>query len=148
MAGITATDKHAHSGHVPPPGYGNGDSGRGPADDSPGYYERLRRYRMGVAIGLTSVVMLFVSLTSAYMGRKGLGVWDDAARPYVTDWRPAPLPDLLLIINTLILLASSVTLEMARRSINRHAITAGLSRVRVAEDPERSLPWLGITLVL
>ena len=132
----------------PPRDFGDGDPERGPAGGGPGYYERLRRYRMGVGVGLVSVVMIFVSLTSAYIVRQGMGQWDDAARAYATDWRVLPLPDTLLIINTLILLASSLTLEMARRSINRHAVTAGLARVSVAEDPEHSVPWLGITLVL
>jgi cytochrome c oxidase subunit III len=133
----------------PPRGRGDGDSGRNGHDDAPGYYERLRRYRMGVAVGLASVVMIFVSLTSAYVVRQGLGSWDEATGKYLVDWKPVPLPDTLLLINTLILLASSATLEMARRSINRYAVTAGLSKIAgVAEDPEHSTPWLGITLIL
>jgi cytochrome c oxidase subunit III len=148
MSALHKTYNDIH-GTLPPRGHGDGDDhNSGPSDDPPGYYERRRRYRMAVAIGLVSVVMIFVSLTSAYIVRQGLGVWDEEAKTYVTDWQPAPLPNLLLIINTLVLLASSATLEMARRSLDRHAITAGLSRVRVAEDPERSLPWLGITLIL
>src|SRR3954471_16311009 len=114
--------------NLPPRGDG-GSGGGGAMGDSPGYHERLRRYRMGVGIGLVSVVMIFVSLTSAYIVRQGLAVWDDRSAVYANDWSPAPLPNALLLINTFLLLASSATLEMARRSINRHAITAGLSRV-------------------
>jgi cytochrome c oxidase subunit III len=136
-------------GKYPPPGRGGDDSDRNGRDGAPGFYERLRRYRMGVALGLASVIMIFVSLTSAYVVRQGLGTWDEATGIYKNDWKPVPLPDTLLIINTLILLASSITLEMARRSINRHAVTAGLSQIPgVAEDAEHSTPWLGITLIL
>ncbi len=150
MATLNSTLKWKGGGHgtdsVPPVGFG-GDSGRG-GSDAPGYYERLRRYRMAVGLALVSVVMIFVSLTSAYVVRQGLGTWDDATNSYKLDWRPVPLPYGLLWLNTAILLASSFTIERARRSIDRHAITAGLARVQVAEDPERSLPWLGITLIL
>jgi cytochrome c oxidase subunit 3 len=131
----------------PPLGFGGDGSGQ---DDggAPGYYERLRRYRMAVGLFLVAVVMIFVSLSSAYVVRQGLGVWDDATNTYKQDWHPVPLPYTLLLINTAILLLSSFAIEMARRSINRHAVTAGMRRVLVAEDPERSVPWLGITLVL
>src|SRR5712691_10665904 len=131
---------HGPDKHPPVGRDGGGPDGNG-HDGSPGYYERLRRYRMGVALGLASVIMIFVSLTSAYVVRQGLGTWDEATGIYKNDWKSVPLPDTLLIINTLILLASSITLEMARRSINRHAVTAGLSQIPgVAEDAEHSTP--------
>lgn len=135
-------------GHdVVPPGRG-GDGDQGPSGEAPGYYERLRRYRLGVVVFMASVAMIFVALTSAYIVRQGLGSYDADTRTYTVDWQPAPLPYTLLIINSLILIASSITLEKARRSLRHHAVTAGLSIPGVAEDPERSLPWLGITVVL
>ena len=136
------------AGDLPPVPPGGGDGDRGPAG-VPGYHERLHRYRLGVAIFLISVLMVFVALTSAYVVRQGLGSWDDHTASYVLDWRPLALPTTLLVINTLVLVASSLTLEMARRSLSRYAVTAGLARIPgVAVDAERSLPWLGITLVL
>lgn len=135
--------------NLPPRYWGGGDPDHGGDDDAPGFYERLRRYRMGVAVGLTSVVMIFVALTSAYVVRQGLGSWDDRTATYANDWRPVPLPETLLIINTVLLLASSVTLELARRNIHRHGVTAALGHIPgVATDRETSMPWLGISIVL
>ena len=94
-------------------------------------------------------VMIFVSLTSAYVVRQGLGGWDDKTATYANDWRPVPLPNVLLLLNTAILLASSATLEMARRGIHQHAVAAALGPIPgVALDREPRTPWLGITIVL
>ncbi len=143
-------DTGGNGPEFPPHGWGGGDPDRGGGgDDAPGFYERLRRYRLGVAFGLASVVMIFVALTSAYVVRQGLGAWDDRTATYANDWRAVPLPDALLLINTAILLLSSWTLEMARRSIHRHGVTAALGHIPgVAIDKEQSMPWLGVTIVL
>lgn len=106
-----------------PPPPGEGDGGR---PESSEIADRLRRYRIGLAVGLVPVAMLFVAFTSAYVVRKGLG----------DDWQTTLLPPVLWI-NTLILLASSVTAELARRGLF-------LSEEQQATSP----PWLGITLVL
>ena len=138
-------------GHGPdhhPPHYWGGDDGSGGEDDQPGFYERLRRYRMGVAFGLASVIMIFVSLTSAYVVRQGLGSWDDRTATYATDWKAVPLPETLLVINTLVLLASSVTLELSRRAIHRQGVTAALGPIPGVALEERQVPWLGISIVL
>jgi cytochrome c oxidase subunit 3 len=120
-----------------------------PTLSMPGYYERLRRYRLGVAIGLASIVMIFVALTSAYVVRQGLSQWDEHQRAYVSDWHPVPLPLALLLVNTAVLLLSSFTLERARRNLMHRSVTATLADIPgVAPDPERSLPWLGVTVVL
>ena len=52
------------------PGDGGGGGGRGGDDNLPSYGERLRRYRLGLMLALSSVVMLFVSFTTAYVVRK------------------------------------------------------------------------------
>ena len=115
----------------------------------PGYYERLRRYRIAVFVLMIGVVMIFTGLTSAYIFRQGWAEYDVHSNSYKLDWKPLPLPNTLLLINTAVLLLSSVTLEMARRNLHHRAVTADLSDVPgVAIEPERSLPWLGITLVL
>jgi cytochrome c oxidase subunit 3 len=115
----------------------------------PGYYERLRRYRIAVFVLMVGVLMIFVGLTSAYVFRQGWATEDPHTHQYTRDWKPLELPNTLLIINTVVLLLSSVTLEMSRRNLHNRAVTADLSGVPgVAIEPERSLPWLGITLVL
>lgn len=108
------------------------------------FRRRLRRYRIGLMAGLTPVLMLFVALTSAYIVRQNLGTWDDATKGYVLDWRAITLPSLLWL-NTVILLASSVTLELARRSLTVQF--AAESRWMVSARAGRS-PWLALTLVL
>lgn len=66
------------------------------------------RYRIGMWLALASVMMLFTSLSSAYVVRAG------TAR----DWVPIAMPRVLLVSTALILI-SSVTLEFARRSLKR-----------------------------
>jgi len=131
---------------VPPPRDGGWGGGR-PED----HRDRLRRYRIGMFFALTAVVMLFVSFTSAYIVRQGVGTWSDASARYVTDWQPISLPPILWI-NTVILLLSSFTLAMAQRALSRKLRTAprgGTSPEPVLiVDGQRSIPWLGITFVL
>jgi cytochrome c oxidase subunit 3 len=134
---------------VPPPRDGGWEGGR--ADD---HRDRLRRYRIGMLFALAAVVMLFVSFTSAYIVRQGVGTWSDASARYVTDWQPISLPPLLWI-NTIILLASSFTMAMAQRALSRKlqkaAPRGGASPVATLAliiNEQRSVPWLGITSVL
>jgi len=135
------------SGHNPPVPGGGGD-GRG-ASGSPNYGERLRRARLGLAVGLTPVAMLFVSFTSAYIVRQGLPTLDERTNTYVRDWLSVSLPVTLLIVNTIILLVSSVTMELARRQITRQAALAPVKSIPgVSVGNERSFPWLNITVLL
>jgi cytochrome c oxidase subunit 3 len=84
----------------------------------------------GVWVILFSITMTFAAFTSALIVRKGSSL----------DWRPFTLPP-ILYFNTLLLLASSVTLEVARRRV-----AAFMGRAKShAENPER---WLYITLSL
>ncbi len=107
----------------PPPSPGDGGGGRPEGSE---LENRPRLYRIGLAVGLVPVVMLFVAFTSAYIVRQGLG----------GDWQSTSLPPVLWM-NTVILLASSVSAEFARRGLF-------LTEERQANTP----PWLGITLVL
>ncbi len=130
-----------------PGGGGGGSHGRG--DGPSDFGAELRRYRLGLVIGLAAVVMLFVSFTSAFIVRQGVGSWDPKTNAYVTDWRPLSLPTGLLVINTLILLASSCTVEMARRRAREHAILAPVTAIPgISEGTERPVPWLWLTVVL
>ena len=63
-----------------------------------------RRYYTGMMLGLGAILMLFAAFTSALVVRKGLS----------DDWQATALPGILWP-NTLLLLASSFTLEKARR---------------------------------
>jgi cytochrome c oxidase subunit 3 len=124
-------------------GYGGGDG------VAPDYAGRLRRARLALAILLTPVVMLFVSFTSAYIVRQGLPTLDEHSAQYVRDWAPVQLPLRLLLVNTLVLVASTVTMEAARRQTARRAMLSpvrDIPGVSVGED--RLSPWLPVTVAL
>jgi cytochrome c oxidase subunit 3 len=86
--------------------------------------------RTGVWVGLATVGMMFAAFTSAAVVRKGSG----------DDWQHIVLPNILLW-NTVVLVFSSVTLEIARRKVLTYA---------KGENPSQILPlaWLGSTLAL
>jgi cytochrome c oxidase subunit III len=131
-----------------PPIPGGGDDGR-PDFGSPDHAVRLRRARLGLVIALTPILMLFVSFTSAYVFRQGLPSFDPGTNKVVRDWSPIPLPNTLFLINTLLLLASSVTIELARRRISqRVALEPVQSIPGVSLGTEKEFPWLGLTIVL
>jgi cytochrome c oxidase subunit 3 len=122
--------------------------GEGARADSPDYARRLRRGRLGLLVALTPVIMLFVSFSSAYVVRQGLPTLDPRSNQLVRDWIPVTLPKLLLI-NTGVLVLSSLFMELARRQIKRQV--TGVAPVTVEEvsigDRVR-MPWLSITTIL
>jgi cytochrome c oxidase subunit 3 len=84
----------------------------------------------GIWVGLAAITMSFAAFTSALVVRQGSG----------TDWRHITLPP-ILYLNTLVLLASGVTLEVARRRVARYARGIN-SEIAVP------LSWLFLTLSL
>jgi cytochrome c oxidase subunit 3 len=95
-------------GGTPPAG---GDGGDGDGDN--GKHRRpwkpsSRRYYTGIAVGIVSILMFFMALASAFLVRRGTS----------NDWIPVHFPAVLWI-NTLVLFASSLTLELSRRSLSR-----------------------------
>jgi len=88
-------------------GADRGDGGWGP-DEGGAPAPPQRVYLTGIWLALASILMFFTALVSAYVVRQGIS----------TDWAPFPLPGILWG-NTLVLLASSVTLERARRLMGR-----------------------------
>jgi len=115
----------------------------------PNYGARLRRARLGLICGIATVGMVFVSLTSALIVRRGLPTFDYASRSYLRDWGGVQLPWELLAINTAILLISSLTMEGARRQIARLSALAPIESIPgVSLGEERRFPWLGVTVVL
>ena len=98
---------HGGGGGVPAGGDDDGDSGSG--------LPRIpqRAYYTAVQLALAGIVMFFMALTSSFLVRKGLG----------DDWVTFALPRVLWF-NSLILLASSVTIEVARRHRHRGEVAA------------------------
>jgi cytochrome c oxidase subunit III len=129
----------ATSVHEPPPvdprrvpGNGNGGGNLVPADGD-------RRLALDYApppsstaiwVVLFAISMMFAAFTSALVVRKGSSL----------DWRTFTLPP-VLFLNSLTLIASSITLEVSRRRI---AAFMGNMQNR-AENPAR---WLYVTLSL
>jgi cytochrome c oxidase subunit 3 len=91
--------------------------------------------------------MVFISFTSAYIVRQGLPTFDARSNSLVRDWLPVRLPGILLV-NTFVLLVSSMTMEMARRHVTR---TAELARNTFAHELSlgpSTILWLAVTFVL
>jgi len=137
-------------GGTRPPASGSGDGGHGDGNgNGPDYSGRLRRTRLGLVIGLASVTMIFVALTSALIVRRGLPTFDERTGTYVRDWLTMSLPVGMLLLNTLLLLVSSITVELARRQIARRTVLAPVESIPgVTLGQERRVPWLGITVIL
>ena len=89
---------------LPPAGGDGGDDGGRKQPDRP---VSPTRYYTGMAIGIVSVLMFFMALASAFLVRKG--------NP---DWVAVHIPAILWI-NTLVLVVSSGTLEVARARLGR-----------------------------
>ncbi len=133
-------------GILPPVRGSGGDGGSGPG--LPDYATRLRRARLGLLVALTPVLMLFVSFTSAYVVRQGLPTLDPRTNTLVRDWIPVTLPKLLLL-NTCVLILSSVFMELARRQIKgQAALASATSTPRDSAGEQMRIPWLSMTLAL
>jgi len=86
------------------------------------------KYRIGMWVGLASILMLFSALTSAYILRQTRGISE------INDWFPLQMPRVLWL-NTFMLFLSSVSIELARRALKRN-------------DYERFRGWISLTTLL
>ena len=117
------------------PSRGSGNGGWRNLVPAGGDLRRVKNYSpppasTGIWVGLAAISMTFAAFTSALIVRQG------AAQ----DWRHFTLPP-VLYLNSLVIVASSFTLEIARRRI-----AAFMGGIRdQAESPAR---WLYITLFL
>jgi cytochrome c oxidase subunit III len=128
--------------HEPPkieasrrPGQGSGNGGWRSLVPADGDLRRVKDYSpppasTGIWVGLFGITMFFAAFTSAMIVRQG----------GASDWKHISLPP-ILYWNTLVIIVSSVTLEIARRRIAAF-MTGTAQRV---ENPAR---WLNITLLL
>lgn len=119
-----------------------------PDDHSSDNGTRLRRARLGMIVAIIGIVMIFVSLSSAYFVRQGLPTLDPNTGLLVHDWLPVQLPRLLLL-NTVVLLISSLTMELSRRQVAREATLAQVASIPgVSLGRAIQMPWLAYTIVL
>ncbi len=126
---VTSTRPTIKKGAGTGPGFpgpnGNGSKRHGGDFRDP--ESHANRYRIGMWVGLASVTMMFTSLSSAYIVRA----------VSANDWVSLPMPS-VLIASTILILASSVTLEVARRKLKASPSGA----------PVAYAQWLFITAVL
>ena len=88
-----------------------------------------RASRSGIWVAIFAITMSFAAFTSALFVREG-----------TTDWSHLALPS-VLYLNTFVLLASSASLELSRRSL-----AAG--RLIEPGSARKSSTWLSLTLLL
>lgn len=131
----------------PAGGEGGGDEGRRQPEGNPRFRRRLLRARIGLGAAAVGISIFFLAMSSAYLVRQGTGPSIDRYGREVGAWIPLMLPQIVWF-NTLLLIASSVTAEMARRQLfHQPALTEewlGLGK----PTQRRALPWMGITLLL
>jgi cytochrome c oxidase subunit III len=107
---------------VPPPFWPNEPGGNGGSGDSPSSFP-VSKEQIGLWVLLTGIIMLFAGLTSAYIVLRGVPTWQNIQLPS------------LLWPNTVVLLLSSATIELARRAVRKDQI-ANMNR------------WIGISALL
>src|SRR5256886_12307436 len=118
-----------------PSGPKSGNGGWRPLVPSGGDSRSMQEYApppasTGIWVALAAISMTFAALTSALIVRRGGAV----------DWQHFTLPS-ILYLNTILLLASSVTLEFGRRRVA--AYMGGLRST--VQHPVR---WLSVTFFL
>ena len=109
-------------GIVPPPIWPEDGGNGGGSDERAGSFP-ISKGQIGLWVLLTGIIMLFAGLSSAYIVLRGVPAWQNIALPS------------LLWPNTAVLILSSVSLELSRRSVRKNQL----------ESMKR---WLGVSAVL
>jgi cytochrome c oxidase subunit 3 len=144
-------DNDNGSGRRPPTdkrtgGGGDNDNWNDRPNGRRGPNERLHRYRMGIFFALASDLMFFVAIVSTFFVNQSTG-HIDAYNHYVNAWLPTAIPPILWL-NTAVLLLSSATMEIARRTMFRETDVMdewlGLGR----PITRNAIPWLSATTLL
>jgi len=137
-----------NGGRIDPPCHGGGGDSR-TGDGSPDYGEKLLRARAGLAFVIAPILAVFVVLTVVYLLRQRTIAFDQNSQAYIRHWLIVNLPARLLLLNTFVLLFSSLTVEMARRQLKRETALAPVRSIPgVSLGHEYRIPWLGFTVVL
>ena len=118
------------------------DGGDSKPDFMPNYGERLRRARLGLAVAMTPILMLFLSFSAVYLVRRGFISFDIGSGAFIRIWVPVRLPWLLLMANTLALISSSITIDFARRDAGSMAQRDGSRTCCDARDRALAAPSL------
>lgn len=126
-------------------GGGGGDDDYKNENSGPG--QLLRRVRFFVFFALAGDMLFFATVILAFFVSHAGFVMDPRSHTFSPNWHPVILPR-ILYLNTLLLVASSVTMELARRHIFREIDVLeewlGLGRPAL----RNTLPWIAATLGL
>lgn len=134
-------------GGTGPPTRGGGDDFRG--DGSSDFGHRMRSARFGLLAAFVPIFMLFFGIAVAYLWRQQSVVIDSSTRHFVRYWTKVHLPVELLLFNTLLLLLSSISMEMARRQIAQQAALEPLRKIPgLLLNSGWKFPWLGSSMLL
>jgi cytochrome c oxidase subunit III len=111
-------------------GNGKGPNGGGPGGGGGGGDDRRGfspdRYRIGVLVGIASILMMFTALASAYIVRSGMTT--------SVDWHGGQMPT-FVYLSTALIVVSSLTFTRAKAAINHG-------------DGPACRVWLAVTLLL
>ena len=122
-------------GGFPPPAPPRDDDGGGGSGGPDPVAQAVFRYKLGTWVGIGGIVMIFAAFSSAMVVRSGIS----------GDWVAVDLPQILWV-STALLLASSFTIEKAKRMLPKNseegvrhwlALTLGLGLLFVASQ------WMG-----
>lgn len=136
---VSAPDSGGRGPHSKLPTGGGGDEDWNQRP-SPGPRDRLTKARIGLAVLMTTSVGLFATLSLGYLWRRGQTIFDPATQTYVSVWKAISVPRLLWW-NTLLLVLSSVALELARREYFRDETLMEEWLGLVRSTLRRALPW-------
>jgi cytochrome c oxidase subunit 3 len=107
----------------------------------------LHRVRFFLFSALVGDMLFFAVLVLFFFARQAGLRMDPRTHEFAGDWHPVVLPP-ILFLNTAVLLLSTLTMEVARRSIFREIDVLeewlGLGRPAL----RRTIPWLAATLAL
>lgn len=124
---------------------GGGGGGRGGDGREPDYTASLKRYRIALLVIVSSIAVLFVASTVVFVARKWGGGYFDPAAGIV----PVQLPMRLFLVNTVILLFSSLAAEKARRAAALDAVIVPASHIPgIAAVRESATPWVVLMALL
>lgn len=127
-------------------GGGDGDDWKRRNDGYRGHRENLYRHRLSLFAILLGDAMFFVATISVFLISKA-HYHVNAYGMVVSEWHAIAVPP-ILVLNTALLLLSSLTMEIARRGIfyEHDVLEEWLGMGRPAT--KRVLPWLSMTILL
>jgi cytochrome c oxidase subunit 3 len=126
---------------------GGGGGGDNEPDGGRGPQERLYRYRPGMFFFLAADAMFFSALVASFFVLQSSTHIDPRTQQFVNTWHAVPIPRILWW-NTLVLMLSTVSMELARRHMFREVDVMdewlGLGKPAA----RRAFPWVTLTFLL